>query len=130
MNGRDSESPLDAGGLAAEVATAPPPAAPPAHPRSIAAVAPAWHTGILLAYLIAFTWLSASSAPAEGAVPAVSRPVIYLTVLGFQWILFGIAWWGLRVGGVSVGSILSYRWKGWSGSAARRSSICAARGER
>lgn len=118
MNGHDSGSPLDAGERALDTAAAPPPAsstAPPAHPRSIAAVAPAWHTGILLAYLLAFSWLSASSAPGEGAVPAVSRPVIYLTVLGFQWILFGIAWWGLRVGGVSIGSILSYRWKGWGG---------------
>lgn len=116
MNGQEQQPPLDDGGLVAGGGRSTPSTAPPADPRSLAPVAPAWHTAILLLYLGGFSWLSASSAPEEGAVPLVSRPVIYLTVLGFQWILFGITYWGLRLHGVSIGSILSYRWKGWSGA--------------
>ncbi|MEK7348565.1 MAG: CPBP family intramembrane glutamic endopeptidase [Candidatus Eisenbacteria bacterium] len=115
MNGSDQQSPLDDGGLAADGGSPARSTTPPAHPRSVAAVAPAWHTAFLLAYLAGFTWLSASSAPGEGSVPSASRPVIYLTVLAFQWILFGIATWGFRLRGVSIGAILSYRWKGWNG---------------
>jgi membrane protease YdiL (CAAX protease family) len=87
-------------------------------PRSLSPVAPAWHTTVLLAFLAFLTWLSASSAPgAEGPLPAVSRPAIYATVLAFQWLLFALAFWGLRLGGVSVRSLVAYRWSGWGGVA-------------
>jgi len=84
-------------------------------------VAPAWHTGILLAYIAAISWMSASTAtgPPAGDTTSISstlpRPVIYATVLVSEWILFGIAYWGVRLRGISVGSMLGYRWSGWNG---------------
>lgn len=114
------DAPMDdeaaAAAEAAATAPAPLPAPPPADPRSLATVAPAWHTGILLAFLIGFSLLGASPPPAEtSGGHGISRPVIYATVFVFQWILFTITWWGLRLRGVSVGSVIAYRWKGWSG---------------
>jgi membrane protease YdiL (CAAX protease family) len=86
-------------------------------PRSLSPVAPAWHTAILLAVLGIFSWLSASSAPGPGdPIPAVSRPAIYVTVIVFQWLLFALAFWGLKLGGVSVRSLVAYRWSGWNGA--------------
>ena len=79
------------------------------------AVAPAWHTGILLAYIAGISWLSTAGAagPAHAGSTTISstlpRPVIYATVIASEWILFGIAWWGIRLGRVSLGSMLGYR---------------------
>lgn len=84
----------------------------PPDPRSTQSVAPAWHTAIVLAYLGLFTWLSAGSVPEEGLPPGMSRVLLYVPVLLFQWILFGLCWWGLRLGGVSVRGILANRWRG------------------
>jgi len=84
-------------------------------------VAPAWHTGILLAYIAGISWMSLSSSapPGHGDTTSISttfpRPVIYATLLLSEWILFAIAYWGVRLRRVSVGSLLGYRWSGWSG---------------
>ncbi|HET7904824.1 MAG TPA: type II CAAX endopeptidase family protein [Candidatus Eisenbacteria bacterium] len=105
---------------------APPPSEPPSFesfyqpsqppdPRSTAPVAPAWHSAIVLAYLGIFTWLSAGSVPEEGLPPGMSRVALYVPVLLFQWILFGLCWWGLRLGGVSVRGVLASRWRGLAG---------------
>ena len=115
MNDHESESPLDLDGLAVGSDAAAPPGSPPADPRSLSTVAPAWHTAILLLFLGGISWLSAASAPGDGPSTTVPRPFIYATVLVFQWMLFGIAYWGLRLRRVSIGSLISYRWRGWSG---------------
>lgn len=92
---------------------------PPATPAE--RVAPAWHTAILLAYIAGISWMSASTAaaPPAGDTTSISttlpRPVIYATVLASEWILFGLAYWGVRLRRVPVGSFLGYRWSGWSG---------------
>ncbi|HSQ60651.1 MAG TPA: CPBP family intramembrane glutamic endopeptidase [Acidobacteriota bacterium] len=105
-------------------APAPPPSfesfyepSPPPDPRSLRPVAPAWHSAIVLAYLGLFTWMSAGSVPEEGLPPGMSRVLLYLPVLIFQWSLFGLCWWGLRLGGVSVRGILASRWRGFGGLA-------------
>ena len=91
-------------------------------PVAHAAVAPAWHTGLLLAYIAAISWMSASTmgeAPADSAASATAtlpRPIIYGTILASEWILFGLAYVGLRVKGVSIRSLLGDRWRGWSGA--------------
>lgn len=101
--------------ISTDAGAASPPASPPADPRSLATVAPAWHTVILLLFLGGISWLSAASAPGDAPTTAVSRPVVYVTVLVFQWLMFAIAYWGLRLRRVSIASLISYRWKGWSG---------------
>ncbi len=97
----------------------PPFPAPPADPRATTPVAPAWHTAIVLAYLAVFTWLSSSSVPEQGLPPGMSRVLLYAPVLLFQWFLFGLVWWGLRLRGVSLRAILSNRWRGPAGFARR-----------
>jgi membrane protease YdiL (CAAX protease family) len=89
----------------------------PPDPRSTDPVAPAWHSAVVLAYLGFFTWLSAGSVPDEGLPPGMSRVALYVPVLLFQWFLFGLCWWGLRLGGVSVRGILASRWRGPAGFA-------------
>jgi membrane protease YdiL (CAAX protease family) len=92
-------------------------------------VAPAWHTFILLAYVAGISWMSASTAsnvtpgqtPVDAGVDAgvaasfLPRPIIYGTVLASEWILFAIAYWGVRLRRVPLRSLLGYRWTGWSG---------------
>jgi membrane protease YdiL (CAAX protease family) len=91
----------------------------PTVPRQ--SVAPAWHTAVLLAYIAGISWMSASAAsgaPAtDGAAAATTlpRPIIYGTVLASEWLLFGIAYWGLRLRRTPIRSVLGYRWHGWSG---------------
>lgn len=104
-----------------DTAVAPPPPTPP--PTTGGTVASVWHTLLLLAYLAAITWMSASSVaeiagPAHDVNPrvhALPRPVIYATVLASEWLLFAITYVGLRLRGVSIASLVSYRWRGWSG---------------
>ncbi len=91
--------------------------APAPDPRSLDPVAPAWHTGILLAYLAAFTWVSASSLPEDGLPPGMSRVSLYVPALIFQWATFAFVWWGLRRRGVSLRGILANRWRGPAGFA-------------
>jgi len=84
-------------------------------------VAPVWHTLILLAYIAGISWMSTSTSPAAAPTSGTTslsflpRPIIYASVLASEWILFGIAYWGVRLRGISVGSMLGYRWSGWSG---------------
>jgi membrane protease YdiL (CAAX protease family) len=84
-------------------------------------IAPAWHTVILLAYIAAIAWMSASSSPASAPAAATAslsflpRPIIYATVLASEWILFGVTYWGLRLRRVPLRSILGGRWNGWGG---------------
>ena len=91
--------------------------APQANPRE--SVAPAWHTALLLLYIAGISWTSASAtggAAADGAsVSFLPRPIIYGTVFATEWILFGIAYFGLRLKRVPLRSLLGYRWHGWSG---------------
>lgn len=89
----------------------------PPDPRSLEPVAPAWHTGIFLAYLAAFTWASASSVPEEGLPPGMSRVTFYVPALIFQWATFAYIWWGVRRRGVSVRALLANRWRGSAGFA-------------
>jgi membrane protease YdiL (CAAX protease family) len=98
---------------------------PPSAPHE--SVAPVWHTAVLLAYIAAISWLSAAGtggppgpAPnaghAEGATASfLPRPIIYSSVLASEWILFAVAYWGLRLRGVPIRALLGYRWSGWSG---------------
>jgi membrane protease YdiL (CAAX protease family) len=92
------------------------PSAPP-DPRYRDVVAPAWHTITLLTFLAVFTWLSASSIPEEGLPPGMSRALLYVPTLAFQWVMFAFVWWGLRRGGVSVRGLLANRWQGFGGFA-------------
>ena len=59
------------------------------------------------------TSMSAPAAHGAGITPA--RPVLYGSVLVTEWILFGIAYWGVRLRGLGVGDLVRNHWRGARG---------------
>jgi membrane protease YdiL (CAAX protease family) len=80
-----------------------------AQPQSTAPklIAPLWHTGLLLA---ALAGLAAWSALQHGLLTAGSRPASYVITIACEWLLFGLAAWGVRMGGVSISTVVGGRW--------------------
>ncbi|HEU4724767.1 MAG TPA: CPBP family intramembrane glutamic endopeptidase [Candidatus Eisenbacteria bacterium] len=78
-------------------------------------VAPAWHTIGLLVLFVGLSLLDASAAPNDRGASNAPRPLLYGLVILFQWILFGLTYWGLRLRRVSIASVIAYRWSGWGG---------------
>lgn len=71
-------------------------------------IAPLWHTGILLAVLAG---LGAWSALQKGVVaPGQSRAASYVATIAYEWLLFGLAAWGISLGGGSIRSLIGGRW--------------------
>ena len=74
-------------------------------------VAPWWHTGIVLIVIAAAIVLSisahgtASGADDHGGIP------LYLSVIGFEWVLFGLTWVGTRKR-ATLRELLGARWLG------------------
>lgn len=99
---------------------APSPAPPPALDDPHARVAPSWHTVLLLSYITGITLMSATSAAGPAAragasTPTLPRPILYATVLITEWILFAIAYWGVRLRGLGVGALVRNHWRGGRG---------------
>ena len=71
-------------------------------------IAPLWHTGLFLLALGGLAGLSAyrHGLPAFGG----SRPTSYLITIAFEWLLAALAWWGIRLGGTPVRSVIGERW--------------------
>jgi membrane protease YdiL (CAAX protease family) len=76
----------------------------PAGPKLIA---PLWHTGLLLA---ALAGLAAWSALQHGLLTGGSRAASYVVTIACEWLLFGLAAWGARMGGVSISTVVGGRW--------------------
>ena len=70
-------------------------------------IAPLWHTGILL---VALAGLATWSAHQHGLLSAGSRAWSYVVTIACEWLLFGLAAWGVRLGGVSISSVIGGRW--------------------
>jgi membrane protease YdiL (CAAX protease family) len=77
----------------------------PSPPRLIA---PLWHT---LLFLLALAGLAAWSAHRHG-LPAFggSRATSYVVTIACEWLLLGLAVWGIRLGGVTLRSLIGGRW--------------------
>ena len=70
-------------------------------------IAPLWHTGIVLAALAGMaTW----SALQHGLLAGESRAASYVVTIASEWVMFGVAAWGIRMGGVSVSTVIGGRW--------------------
>jgi len=83
------------------------PASGQPQPTAPKLIAPLWHTGLLLA---ALAGLAAWSALQHGLLTAGSRPASYIVTIACEWLLFGLAAWGIRIGGVSISSVVGGRW--------------------
>jgi membrane protease YdiL (CAAX protease family) len=81
--------------------------AQPAQP-SAKLIAPFWHTAL---FLLAISGLAAWGAHRHG-LPAFgsSRATGYLFTIAWEWLLFALASWGMRLGGISIKTVIGGRW--------------------
>lgn len=71
-------------------------------------IAPLWHTGL---FLLALGGLAAWAAYRQGlAAFGSSRAVSYLFTIAWEWLLYALAAWGIRLGGGSIESVIGERW--------------------
>lgn len=84
------------------------PAAGQLAPSSPKPIAPLWHTALFLFALggIAAWGVHRQGLPAFGA----SRATSYVITMGWEWLLFALAAWGIRLGGGSIQSVIGGRW--------------------
>jgi membrane protease YdiL (CAAX protease family) len=77
-------------------------------PSSPNLIAPLWHTAL---FLLALGGLATWGAHRQG-LPAfgASRATSYLVTIVNEWLLLGLAAWGIRLGGVSIKSVIGGRW--------------------
>lgn len=87
----------------------PQPIAPvtPASPRGTAAVAPWWHTTIIVLLIVGGSVLN--SRPMRMSGLGAHHVQRYLTGIGVEWLLFLFIWWGLRMKRVSLAEIFGFR---------------------
>jgi membrane protease YdiL (CAAX protease family) len=71
-------------------------------------IAPLWHIAL---FLLALGAVAAWGAYRQG-LPAFgsSRATGYLFTIAWEWLLFALAAWGIRLGGVSIKSVIGDRW--------------------
>ena len=71
-------------------------------------IAPVWHTGLLL---VALAGLAVWSARQHGLLASGQpRAASYVVTIACEWLLFGLAAWGIRMRGVSISSVIGGRW--------------------
>lgn len=87
---------------------------PPDHDAktTFPAIAPAWHTAIVLAVLAAISSLSAYS---QALVPAPSHSHIslYLSGIIWEWLMVAFIWLGLRLRKVRMRDVIGGSWPRW-----------------
>lgn len=77
-------------------------------PSSPKLIAPLWHTAL---FLLALGGLGAWSAYRQGlAAFGSSRAVSYLFTIAWEWLLFALAAWGIRLGDGSIQDVIGERW--------------------
>ena len=85
-----------------------------AHRPDFAAVAPAWHTAVLLVFLAVLSILSAHSHTLTAVGTSRSHVSGYLTILVAEWILAGLVWYGIRRRGVALRELVGGGWPRWT----------------
>jgi hypothetical protein len=74
------------------------------------AVAPWWHTAVVVLLLVGTSLLGARAAHRDAvAAHHVER---YLVGTGAEWVLLLLTWWGMRRKGIAIGEVLGFR-RGW-----------------
>jgi len=76
--------------------------------QELRAVAPAWHTVVLVVAFLGVSYLSAGTQ--ADVVTKHGRVPIYVTTMVWEWLLLLYAWWGMRQRKVSLGQITGGRW--------------------
>jgi uncharacterized protein len=74
-----------------------------------AAIAPAWHTVIILFLLLLFSLMSARGAALPGMGPH-GRVRGYILIMVFEWIMVAFIWYGISRRGVRMYDLVAGRW--------------------
>jgi uncharacterized protein len=80
----------------------------PVPPR---AIAPWWHTALVVGVLVTVSILTSIQSKGKGF--ASSHVHRYLFSIGWEWLLAALAWWGIRMRHVPVRQLLGRRREGW-----------------
>lgn len=80
-------------------------------PRSTPAIAPWWHTILLIAVILTTSLLSSLQSGKDNLAAGHMRH--YLTSIAWEWILAVFAWWGIRMRRVPLRQLLGQRRSGW-----------------
>ena len=77
--------------------------------QPVRALAPAWHTAVLIVVVLIFSYAGAQSehalATKQGKIPQ------YLATIAWEWLLFAYVWWGVRRSGTTVRELIGGRWR-------------------
>ena len=80
------------------------PSAAPASESSDSAVAPAWHTAVLLVWLLGISFIGAHADLSHGHV------VTYSIVILMEWMMVAFIWWGLSRRGIRLSDLIGGSW--------------------
>jgi membrane protease YdiL (CAAX protease family) len=74
------------------------------------AVAPAWHTAVVLSVLLGLSLVGALGADRMLASRANGRIISYLVVMVIEWLLVAFIWYAVLRRGISVASLVGGQW--------------------
>jgi hypothetical protein len=75
------------------------------------AIAPWWHTALLVVFLLSVSILTSIESKSKGF--SGSHIHRYLFGIGWEWLLAALAWWGIRMRHVPIRQLLGRRREGW-----------------
>jgi membrane protease YdiL (CAAX protease family) len=87
-------------------------------PGRQASIAPLWHLCVLVLVTLVLAaggaFFQSQSAPSAEAIRQQNALVpLYLSLIGFEWLLFLYVWFGLRLGRRKVMELVGGRWTDW-----------------
>jgi len=74
------------------------------------AVAPAWHTVVLLLILFGFSFATARAGTLTLLGPSVGRPLAYTLIIIFEWAVIAFIWFGTSQRGVRIPDLVGGSW--------------------
>ncbi len=74
------------------------------------AIAPAWHTVLLLLILFGFSFASARAGSLSPLSPNIGRAVAYIAVIIFEWAVVAFIWFGVQQRNVRIADLVGGRW--------------------
>jgi hypothetical protein len=75
------------------------------------AVAPAWHTIVLLLIVFGFSFASAHAGSLTPFGPKIGRAFGYIVIIIFEWTLVAFIWFGARQRGIRVADLVGGSWR-------------------
>ena len=74
------------------------------------AVAPAWHTVVLLLILFGFSFASAHTGSLTPLGPKIGRAFGYIVIIIFEWAVVAFIWFGARQRGIRMADLVGGSW--------------------